>query len=183
MGLLDDLTPDEAVRSIAEISLDALVEGGIRGLLLDVDNTLVPYGSTQIDAERLAWMWQAIKRFPVCLLSNSVRGKRVQALTERLGVPGVCVWLWDRKPLGGGFRRALARLGTAPQHTAMIGDQLLTDIVGGNRAGLYTIWVQPITAREFVFTRQVSRRIERMIARRLARRGIVVPWHTAEEER
>jgi hypothetical protein len=170
MGLLDDFIPDEMVHSVAQVDLDELADRGIRGVLIDVDNTLIGYGLVEIDPERLAWVEEAIERFSVCLLSNSVRGHRVQTLCDRLGCPGISVWTWDRKPFAGGMRRALTLSETSPDETAMIGDQLLTDILGGNRAGLYTIWVEKVAEREFFITRQVHRRIEGYLARRLGLR-------------
>ncbi len=173
MGLLSAFAPDEVARSVCDIDLDALAGRGIEGLLLDVDNTLIGRGSVEPDADRCAWLEGAIERFHVCLLSNSVRGTRVRRLKERFGIDGIAVWHWDRKPCTGGVRRALALTGTAPEHTAMIGDQLLTDIWGGNRAGLYTVWVERISPREFIYTRHVHRRIEAFIARRLQRAGLL----------
>lgn len=181
MGWLEGFVPDEVVRSVAEIDLDALAARGIEGLVIDVDNTLLAHGTLEIDPERLAWARRAVKRFRVCLLSNSISGRRLRWLRELLGVPGLAVWNWNRKPFRGGFRRALALTGTAPAHTAMIGDQLLSDILGGNRAGMHTILVTPIHPREFVATRHVNRRLERMIRQRLAARGVTVP--KPEEER
>jgi len=181
MGWLDGFVPDEVVRSAAEVDLDALAARGIEGLVIDVDNTLLAHGTLEVEPERLAWARRAVERFRVCLLSNSISGKRVRWLSELLGVPGLAVWNWNRKPLRGGFRRALALTGTAPERTAMIGDQLLSDMLGGNRAGLHTILVTPIHAREFVVTRHVNRRLERLIRERLAARGVELPLN--EEER
>jgi HAD superfamily phosphatase (TIGR01668 family) len=175
MGWLDSFVPDEVVPSVTEIDLDALAARGIEGLIIDVDNTLLAYGVLEIDPERLAWARRAVERFRVCLLSNSLRGRRMRWLSELLGVPGLAVWDWNRKPFRGGLRRALVRTGTAPERTAMIGDQLISDMLGGNRVGLYTILVAPIHTREFVVTRYINRRLERMIRKRLAVRGVIVP--------
>ncbi len=167
MGLLDNFIPDEIVRSVSDVNLDELEDSGIRGLLIDVDNTLISHGSLEMTPDRLAWAEEAMRRFSTCLVSNSVRGKRVRHICEHLGCEGIAVWTWDRKPFRGGIRRALRLTGTQPQETAMIGDQLLTDVLGGNRAGLQTIWVEKIYEREFIFTRHVQRRIESWLVRRL----------------
>lgn len=176
MGLLDNYVPDAIAHSVSDIDLGELAERGIRGLLIDVDNTLIGHCAPEMTPERLEWAREAVERFEVCLLSNSVRGKRMRRVAELLGCPGIAAWKLDRKPLRGGFRRALGITGTSPQESAMIGDQLVTDILGGNRAGLHTIWVERILEREFVFTRHVQRRIERLIVRRL---GLQTP--AAEE--
>ena len=180
MSWLNDCVPDEVVRSVAEIDLDALAARGIEGLIIDVDNTLLAHGVREMDPERLEWARRAVGRLRVCLLSNSVRGRRARRLSQLLGCPGVSVWDWRRKPFGGGFRRAMAITGTAPEHTAMIGDQLVSDVLGGNRAGLHTIWVEPIHPREFVLTRLVNRRLERIICERLAVRGVAMPQPAAQ---
>ena len=163
MGLMDNFIPDALAHSVADIDFDELEELGVRGLLIDVDNTLIGHGSLEMTPERLAWAHEAMERFSVSLLSNSVRGRRVRHLCDLLGCQGVSVWMWNRKPFSGGVRKALKEIGTAPEETAMIGDQLLTDVLGGNRAGLYTIWIDKIYAREFVFTRYVQRMIERFL--------------------
>jgi len=173
MGFLDAFVPDEAVGSVSEIDLDALAARGIEGLLLDLDNTLLAHGTLAMTADRAQWARRAAERFSCCLLSNSVRGRRVRRLSGELGVPGIAVWHWGRKPLSGGFRRAMSITGTSPEQTAMIGDQLLSDILGGNRTGLHTIWVERIDPCEFVVTRHVHRPIETWIARRLERAGLI----------
>jgi len=175
MGWLDLCVPDEVVRSVEEIDLDGLAARGFEGMLIDVDNTLLAHGTLEVEPARLEWLRRAIERFSVCLLSNSVSGTRVRRLRELLGVPGISVWNWNRKPFAGGFRRALALTGTAPERTVMVGDQLLSDMLGGNRAGLHTILVMPIHPTEFVVTRHVNRRLERLIRERLAARGITMP--------
>ncbi len=173
MSWLDAFVPRAVVSSVSEIDFDELAARGIEGLIIDVDNTLLAHGVPDLDPERAEWARRAAERFSCCLLSNSVRGIRVRRLSKQLGVPGLAVWHWDRKPLRGGFRRALAITGTTPEHTAMIGDQLLTDIFGGNRCGLYTIWVERIAPKEFVLTRGMHRPIERFVVRRLVQEGLL----------
>jgi HAD superfamily phosphatase (TIGR01668 family) len=170
--LLASLAPDELAHRVADIELARLRSQGIEGIVLDVDNTLVPWGTCDIDEETESWVRRAKQDFAVCLLSNSVRGRRMRALARRLGVPGISVWGLGRKPFGGGLRRALRLMGTAPRQTAMIGDQLLADILGGNRVGMHTVWVRRISEREFVTTR-AARPIERLCARRLRSAGLM----------
>jgi HAD superfamily phosphatase (TIGR01668 family) len=67
------------------------------------------------------------------------------------------------KPRRKGYRLALARMGTAPEQTAFVGDQIFTDVLGGNRMGLYTILVPPLSKREFMGTRLISRRLEQLL--------------------
>jgi len=167
MGLWEHFRPDEVMESVAAIDLDALAERGIEGLLLDVDNTLITHGSSDVSPERLEWLAQAIARFKVCLVSNSVTGRRMRRLADATGIEGINVWHWGRKPLCGGVRRGMRILGTTPETTVMVGDQVMTDVLAGNRAGLRTIWVKPIHPNEFFVTRLVHRPMEAWVARRL----------------
>ena len=79
------------------------------------------------------------------------------------------------KPRRGGLQRAMAAMGVRPEETALIGDQVLTDVWGGNRCELLTILVPPISPREFAGTRWVSRPIERWLLARFERNGWLVP--------
>lgn len=167
MGLLDSFRPDEVVTSVIDIDLDALQQRGIEGLLIDVDNTLIAHGAPELSPERLDWVEQAVSRFKVCLVSNSITGRRMRRLAEAMGIPGINVWHWDRKPLCGGVRRAMRMIGTTPETSAMIGDQVMTDVIAGNRAGLHTVWVDRIAEHEFILTRLVHRTIEKLVARRM----------------
>ncbi len=169
---LSVLAPDEVADRVADIDLEALRAGGIEGLLLDVDNTLVPWATCEMDEATEDWVGRAKQGFAICLLSNSVRGKRMRRLAEQLSVPGVSAWGLGRKPFAGGFKRALRETGTEPETTAMVGDQLLADVLGGNRCGMYTIWVKLINEHEFVTTR-IGRVIERFCVRKLRSAGLL----------
>jgi HAD superfamily phosphatase (TIGR01668 family) len=169
--MFEFLAPDEVAARVSEVDLDALAERGIEGLLLDVDNTLVGCDH-DIDEATSEWVSRAKDRFSLCLLSNSVRGKRMRRLAEQLDIPAIAVWGLGRKPFPGGVTAALALTGTSPERTALIGDQLLTDIAAGNRSGLHTIWVEKVSSREFIGTR-FNRIIESYFARRLERAGLM----------
>lgn len=167
MGMLDAFRPDQVVRGVTSIDLDALAERGIEALLIDVDNTLIAHGVAELSPERLEWARRAVQRFEVCLVSNSMTGRRMRRLADVLGIPGIAVWHWNRKPFTGGVRRAMRMIGSTPETTAMIGDQVMTDVLAGNRAGLHTIWVQQIAEAESISTRILHRPFERCITRRL----------------
>ncbi|MGH2425704.1 MAG: YqeG family HAD IIIA-type phosphatase, partial [bacterium] len=97
-----------------------------------------------------------------CIVSNNFAG-RVRTLAEHLHVPVV---IGAVKPTPWAFRKAMKVMGTTPRETALVGDQLFTDILGGNLLGLRTILVDPLSAREFPTTMLV-RRIERLVRRRV----------------
>lgn len=167
MGFWDNFRPDEVVTSVAEIDLDALADRGIEGLLIDVDNTLIAHSTPELSPERLDWVERAGERFKICLVSNSITGRRMRHLAEAMGVPGFNVWHWNRKPSPQGVHRGMREIGTTPETTAMIGDQVMTDVIAGNRAGTYTIWVEKIAEHEFILTRILHRGIEEIVAKRM----------------
>lgn len=158
--------PDEHVQSVAEITPEHLHAMGIRALLLDLDNTITPWRSRQVPAEIAEW----VKRMQaagiqLCFVSNTRNLGRLQWLSKQLNVPYA---RGPMKPRRATLRRALAMLGVEPQHAAIAGDQLFTDVWGGNRLGIYTIWVRPMHPREFIGTR-VSRQVEKWLLKRLER--------------
>ena len=158
--MLRQLRPDMFVDSIYAIDLERLRRRGVKALILDIDNTLAGWNGPA-EPTAVAWL-QDVRRqgFSVCLVSNA-RTERVRRFAEVVKLPAVAR---ARKPTPSGFRRALATLGTTPAETAMIGDQLFTDILGGNFLGLLTVLVVPMGAREFFGTR-LSRAAERMVMR------------------
>lgn len=163
------LCPNEFVESVVLIEPARLKDRGIRVLLMDLDNTLVPWGSYDIAAEVEAWVGR-IKGSGIgmCIVSNTRSPKRLRVLAERLSIPHVI----GSKPRRGGFRKALEMLKASPEQVAVVGDQLFTDILGGNRLGSYTILVHPIHPREFVGTK-VSRLFEKIVFRLLEQRGML----------
>jgi HAD superfamily phosphatase (TIGR01668 family) len=139
---------------------------GIRGVILDLDNTIVPWGTHDLNPLVPAWIAAAQHAgLRLCIVSNNV-GARVTSIAQRLGLPLVAGAL---KPRRTALRRALALMGTTPDVTALVGDQVFTDILGGNRLGLFTILVCPQSRKEFVLTKAV-RLIERLLVGDRAKR-------------
>jgi HAD superfamily phosphatase (TIGR01668 family) len=168
MGLLRLLAPDQYVGCVADINLDRLVSAGIRGLLLDVDNTLTAWHSTEIDDGIVEWLEKAKQHFACCIVSNSTKLRRMAELKQRLGVEALAP---AGKPWGWAFRRGMRVTKTRPEATAVVGDQLFTDVAGGNRAGCYTILVGRVGPAEFISTRMM-RPAERAVIRLIKRRGM-----------
>ncbi len=159
--------PDEYLPSIHWVDPARLGRRGIRGIILDLDNTLVEWNHPEPPEELLGWFAKVRQAgLRTCVVSNN-SAARVQGFVHRLEIPGI-----DKavKPRRGAFRRAMALMGTSPGETAVVGDQIFTDILGGKRLGLYTILVAPVTRREFIGTRLV-RLVEGAFLRYLCRRG------------
>jgi len=164
--MFDSLRPDMMVDAIWDIAPEQLRARGIAGVILDLDNTIVDWSRSEVREEVRRWAELAQQAgLRLCIASNA-RGKaRVADIAERVG----CSWLAPAgKPSRGGLRRVMEMLGTTPQTTALVGDQVFTDIVGGNRLGLFTILVRPLSRRDFPATK-IMRIIEWFVLRWLRR--------------
>lgn len=163
------LCPDECPASLVDVDLDRLKQNGYRGIILDLDNTLLPWAGDEIDQAVIGWVRRAkAAGFELCLTSNALRS-RVDRARQALGIPAIAGAIKPRKKP---FRQAMKVLGTEPTETVVIGDQLFTDILGGNRMQLYTILIDPMASEEMAATKLI-RRIERRIIRRLGRKGYI----------
>jgi uncharacterized protein len=168
---LEQVMPDEYVSSVYEIDLDKLWEIGKRLLLTDLDNTLVPWNHPDVPAPLLNWIQTATNRgFKVCIVSNNT-GPRVQAFAQLSGIHAVGA---AKKPKPHGYRQALQQFDVPVTEAVMVGDQLFTDIRGGNLYGLYTILVLPINKKEWWGTK-MTRQLEKYAMRRLVKRGLQIP--------
>ncbi|HHY45975.1 MAG TPA: YqeG family HAD IIIA-type phosphatase [Firmicutes bacterium] len=170
-GFLGFLCPDLWQRGIQDIDLDKLKSRGIGALIFDIDNTLAKWGESEISRDIIGWIERAkLKGFRMCILSNNL-SSRVEAISKRLGIPAVRKGI---KPFRYAFNRAIAVMASDPKHTAVVGDQVFTDILGGNLCGMYTILVAPISRHEFITTRLV-RVLEKLTLRYLLARGMIAP--------
>ena len=136
------LTADWVCGSIFEIGGAELAAGGIALLLADLDNTLVPYGVPLPTGALRRWKEEldahGVKLF---VLSNNRHAERPRVFCEALGIPYIG---HAGKPKAASFFAAMERMGVSPRQTAIVGDQIFTDILGGRRAGIATILVKPI---------------------------------------
>ena len=167
--MLEKLCPKVQAESVLELDLGELQTLGIRGVIFDLDNTLVEWKQDNLQPEIIDLISRFKDRgFKLCILSNALE-YRVEAVAKALDIPYVCRAVKPRKfP----FKKALELLGTHPEETAVVGDQLFTDILGGNRMELYTIWTPPLSDTEFLSTKAV-RQLERLVIKRFRKRGIM----------
>ncbi len=169
--LLSKFIPHLRVDSIYEIDLDALWKAGVRGIVTDLDNTLVGANTPYATPELADWLKRVEEAgFQVVIVSNNNR-LRVSAFAEPIKLP----YIWRaKKPSTQAFRKAIDLLQLSPDEAVIIGDQLLTDVLGANRIGIRSILVTPISPEdEAVFTR-FNRRVERFIFGQLKRRGMLL---------
>ena len=156
------LRPRVILPSVQAITPAFMEAHGLLGLLLDLDNTLIPYRSYQDHLEVVRWAQELRSGgYALYLLSNATR-ERARIWTERLGFQGVGL---AGKPFGREYRRGLKTVGLPAGQVGMVGDQLFTDVLGGNLSGLFTIMVQPISDNALPHTR-LTRHLERLVLRR-----------------
>lgn len=155
------LGPDRFAPRLSEVAHEELEAAGIRGLIVDLDNTLLGFRETELGHEHLSWVARAHDRgFRIVMLSNN-QSERVHGIAAQLKVECIPNAL---KPLPFGFLRAKRRLAMKRREIAVVGDQLFTDVLGGKLCGLYTILTEPIEAKDFAVTR-VFRFFERVMLR------------------
>ncbi len=154
------LGPNRFASSLHDVSLAELADAGIRGLIIDLDNTLLGFRETELAAEHSAWIAEAHDRgFVMCMVSNNFR-ERARGIADQLKIGCIPNAL---KPLPFGFMRALKHLGLPRSQVAVVGDQFFTDVLGAKLCGnLYTILTEPIQTHDFAITR-MFRFLERLV--------------------
>ena len=141
------LLPKLMAEKTTDITPELLREKNIRLLMLDFDNTIVPYTTTVPTEEMEAWLRQmnALEDIAVCIVSNSHNDRVPKFCRER----GMQVITHAKKPFPKGIRECLARYGMEPEHAALVGDQIFTDTLGANGCGVRSILVEAIDNHNF----------------------------------
>lgn len=153
------LFPDEYGMLFRDISFEVLYKRGIRALILDIDNTMLPYYIPDPD-EGLQELLLSLKDkgLSAYIVSNG-RKERVERFNRNIGFPYICR---ASKPSVKGFKAALETFGLQADQVAVIGDQIFTDVWGGNRMGMYTIMVQKVAPKDEWMT-AVKRPLEKVV--------------------
>ncbi|HDZ86401.1 MAG TPA: YqeG family HAD IIIA-type phosphatase [Actinobacteria bacterium] len=163
--MLKRFTPDAYYDSIYDIQIEDLVGKGIKGLIIDLDNTLIPRDKTATPDKLMSWLKNLEKHgLRICVVSNNLRS-RGNEISNKIKQPVISM---AKKPSRAAFKKALEILDTPIDKTVVVGDQIFTDVFGGNRMGLKTILVVPLNGREF-FATYFVRIVERFILRHLLR--------------
>ena len=136
------LIPDQVFDRYTQITPQFLRERGVRLLLCDLDYTLAPRSVARPDGELRRWLEECrVAGVTVAILSNNRSTRRVEAFCGELGISYVG---HAGKPAVRGYRQAMDRAGIDPAHTAMLGDKLLTDVLGAKRSGVLALMVEPL---------------------------------------
>lgn len=167
--MLKQFLPDQHAKSIFEITPEILKEKGIKGIITDLDNTLVEWDRPNATPRLIQW-FEEMKHsnVKITIVSNN-NEDRVRSFSDPLNIPFIPA---ARKPLGRAFNRALEEMGLAKEETVVIGDQLLTDVLGGNRSGFRTILVVPVAQTDGFMTR-FNRKVERQILNWFRKKGMI----------
>lgn len=173
--MLKEFLPKDFVKSIYEITPEFLKDRNIKGIITDLDNTLVEWDRPLATPELTGW-FQNMKdnHIDIIIVSNN-NEKRVHKFAEPLGIPYI---FKAQKPIGKSYRRAIEILKLRKEEVLVIGDQLLTDVFGGNRAGFRTVLVVPVTQTDGFITK-FNRKIERQILKFFRKKGML-DWEVTE---
>ena len=159
-------TPDYYVESYRTLDLERLKRHGIRVLVCDIDNTLAAHDEPLPDAQAIAFVLRVRDAgIQVVFISNNKR-ERVERFA---GAVDAKCYPFARKPLKQTYRKMLRDLHYAPHQVAVLGDQLLTDILGGNRMHMTTILTTPLVQRDITWTR-LNRLVEQQLYRLLEKK-------------
>lgn len=156
------LYPDLAIKKASALDAGMLRAMGVKALILDADNTLSTHNNPEPDPEILLWIERMRgANIPMVIVSNN-RGKRIRPFAERLAMPFTANAL---KPIPKGFYLTAQKLGLPPHEIGVVGDQIFTDVLGGNLFGAKTILVSPIEPETGLFFR-LKRKAEVAVLRR-----------------
>lgn len=136
--------PDEYMDSAYEIDFEKLYGEGYRGIIFDIDNTLVPHGAPA--DERAIALFKRLKElgYRIMLLSNN-KEPRVKMFNDAVGAAYI---FKANKPAVANYLKAMEQMGTDQRNTLFVGDQLFTDVWGAKRTGIRTFLVKPIHPKE-----------------------------------
>ncbi len=161
------LTPDAFANRLSEVSVAMLETWGIRGIVVDLDNTLVPWNTAAVTPDGRTWIRSAQQAgMRLCVMTNNY-SSAARAVAAEFGVESIKGAL---KPAPWAFGGALKTLGVTASQAAVIGDQVFTDVLGGKLAGMRAILVRPLGTAEFPTTK-FMRMLERPVLAHLRRTG------------
>lgn len=167
--MLEHFLPNEHVKSILDIKPIELKEKGIKGIITDLDNTLVEWDRPNATPQLIKWFDEIRKENILVTIVSNNNEERVKAFSDPLQIPFI---FRARKPMMPAFHKALSKMGIKKDEAVVIGDQLLTDVLGGNRSGFHTILVVPVAQTDGFFTK-FNRFAERRLLNWFRKKGML----------
>ncbi|MED4203286.1 YqeG family HAD IIIA-type phosphatase [Neobacillus mesonae] len=167
--MLKQFLPNEHFKSVLEISPEQLKARGIKGIITDLDNTLVEWDRPSATPQLVQWFEEIKKHDILVTIVSNNNEQRVKAFADPLKIPFI---FRARKPMSRAFNQALRQMGIKKEETVVIGDQLLTDVLGGNRSGFQTILVVPVAQTDGLATK-FNRFVERRIMNWFRKKGML----------
>lgn len=153
------LYPKEYLSNVTEITIDFLNKNQLKGVILDVDNTLIDFNKKLLDGVE-EWIKELKENgIKFCIVSNSNKLEKVKKVADTLQIPFI---YFAKKPLKSGLKKAKEILNLEAKNIAVVGDQIMTDVIGANRCKMFSILVKPIEEKDYFITR-VKRPIEKRI--------------------
>lgn len=160
------LYPKIYLKSVDKIEIELLKNNNIKGLILDVDNTLIDFNKKMPDKIK---QWAQIMKnenIKMCILSNSNKQEKVKSVANILNIPYIH---FAKKPFKTGFLKAKKILNLESANIGVVGDQIFTDVIGANRCKMFSILVQPIEKKDYLLTK-IKRPFEEFVINRYLKR-------------
>ncbi len=167
---MEKYVPDMYQKTVYDVNYKKLLNQGIKCIMFDLDNTLVP-PNVKEPTDKVIELFNDLKRmgFRVIIFSNSPK-RRLKPFKDKLEVDCSAS---SRKPNKKKFLKVLSDYNYTITEVAIIGDQIMTDVLGGNKVGILTVLVNPVSKKDFFLTK-FNRLLEKIIIRRLSRKSLFI---------
>ena len=161
------LYPKFYCKKVTDISVDFLKSNNIKGLILDVDNTLIDFDKNMLPGVK-EW-YEKIKQNSIkcIILSNSSKIEKVKKVADTIGISYIN---FAKKPLKSGFIKAKEQLNLENENIAVVGDQIFTDVIGANRCNMFPILVEPVAKKDIWIT-ALKRPIENLVIKKYLKKS------------
>lgn len=160
--------PKLYLEKATDITEEMLLENNIKGIILDVDNTLIYYNKDLLANVDVWCKNLQQKGIKFCIVSNSNKKEKVKMVADKLDIPYIS---FGMKPLKRGLNKAKKILGLKNEEIAVVGDQIFTDVIGANRNKMFSILVKPLETKDILITRIKRPFEEAIIKKYIKQRG------------